>query len=813
MYRFLLFLFLAFSCTQIIAQETYTLTGTIYNDDGQAVPFASLYVKGTRLSTVANINGVFKFNLPGGSYTIIFKYVGYRSKEIDVNVTASHHITFTVEEEKYLLKEVNVKADNNPANNIVQRLIDQRKYRRANPTYQCDVYTKGVQRLLDAPKRLVTSRVAKSLKLDSNRRGILYLSETKSKLFFRYPKVKEIMLASKVSGDNQGFSFNRALDLRVNFYENTLHWDALGNQHFVSPLAGNAFRYYRYELLGASTEKGVEVEKIKVIPRSKYSPTFQGVIYVLKGKSELCGLDLTLTEHARINFVDTLRFIQHYSLVDNKHWLPSDITISFSGKVLGFDFNGYYTSLYSNYNTVPDFPEGLFNEEIMQIGPGVNKFSSKWWETERPLPLTPEEERNYDLWDKKKATNKPDTAETLYVKPSNKLKLSRLLTVGQRFEYDDGTRYWYIYPLHKMLFYNTVEGWGVNARVRLVKELGQRRFFEAEPVIRYGFGNKILSANTEFTYRSDSIKHFSITMRGGSDFLDLNSRGTINLFYNTLTTLFEGRNYLKLYRAKFISFSGKAELATGLKASVGVEFARRFPFQNASNTAIFDKTKENLTSNNPVNPNSDEALFPVNNSLSIETKISYTFGQQYVSRPDGKIYEQARYPTLMLNYRRGIPGLLNSAVNYDFFSADIFQDKINMGLWGFSAFYLSAGKFTNAKSLYFSDYHHFTGNQTAIYNPLFPNFHFLDFYAYSTDKAYFEAHYEHNFSGKLMRHIPLLRRLKLEEIVGGAYLNQSYKDYKEFYFGLQRLMFRADFGFGWTPGKPVYKAFRIFYGF
>lgn len=136
-----------------------------------------------------------------------------------------------------------------------------------------------------------------------------------------------------------------------------------------------------------------------------------------------------------------------------------------------------------------------------------------------------------------------------------------------------------------------------------------------------------------------------------------------------------------------------------------------------------------------------------------------------------------------------------------------------MGGNGLSSFYVSAGKFLNARSLFFPDIHHFTGNQTAYSNPIFPNFHFLNHYAYSTREKYLEAHYEHNFSGLLTRRIPVLGRLKLEEIIGGAYLGQPDATYKELYFGFQRLSIRADFGFFWPTNQSMMHAFRFFYGF
>jgi hypothetical protein len=81
--------------------------------------------------------------------------------------------------------------------------------------------------------------------LDSNRTGIVYLSESQSKLSFMRPDdVHEELISSKVSGSNRAFSYNRASDLRVNFYENTQVWEGLSNRPLVSPIADNALFYY-----------------------------------------------------------------------------------------------------------------------------------------------------------------------------------------------------------------------------------------------------------------------------------------------------------------------------------------------------------------------------------------------------------------------------------------------------------------------------------------------------------------------------------------------------------------------------------------
>ncbi|MBC7913907.1 MAG: carboxypeptidase-like regulatory domain-containing protein, partial [Pyrinomonadaceae bacterium] len=682
------------------------------------------------------------------------------------------------------------------------------------PSYICDVYTKSVQRLTDAPKKILGQDVAQALNLDSNRHGILYQSETKSKFYYNYPHVKEIMEASKIAGDREGFSFNRALDLQVNLYDNLLQWAPLGNQSYVSPVADNAFEFYRYQLEGSTLQNGNTIYKIKIIPKSRFDPVFSGYIYLVEGSWRLYSVDLKITEEARINFVDTLKISQNYTEIAKDIWLPSDITFNFKGNVLGFKFAGYLTGLYSDYHINPSFPDNFFKDEIMKVPADVNKKDPAYWTQNRPIPLTVEEGLNYQIKDA--AAEKIQSQDVLdsLQKERNKFKPLKFLFSGYTLHDYDSKSYWHFRALNKTVFYNTVEGWGVDLKPEFRKEFSLRRSIDIKPRFRYGFGRKSLNTNIEINYLRDTLHHESFSLNMGSDFLDLNNKGTINLFYNTLTTLFNGKNFLKLYKANFFAFSAQREIVDGLLITGGTEISRRFPLENSTtNKPVFDNAAKIFTSNNPLNPAGTENLFPVNNAFSIEAKLAYTYGQRYTTRPDGKIYENARYPTIKLGYRKGIPGIFNSAVNYDFISADLVQDKVKLGLLGYSSFYFSAGQFLNTKSLYYPDIKHFTGNQTAIYNPLFPNFHFLDYYAFATNDKYFEGHYEHNFLGTFLKRIPLIRKLKLEEIVGGALLSQPKNNYKEVYFGLQRLIVRADYGFSWAKGQKPYHAFRFFYGF
>ena len=167
-----------------------------------------------------------------------------------------------------------------------------------------------------------------------------------------------------------------------------------------------------------------------------------------------------------------------------------------------------------------------------------------------------------------------------------------------------------------------------------------------------------------------------------------------------------------------------------------------------------------------------------------------------------------------MSYRKGINGILSSDVDYDFASVDVSENRLQMGLLGYSSFKLTAGTFLNSRVLYFTDYYHFLGNQGTTFDPTYVgSFHFLPFYTFSANSAFLEAHYQHNFSGALLNNIPLLRRLKLEEVVGANYLTErNNQNYSEYYVGLQRLIFRIDYGVSFAGNKKYAQGIRIYYG-
>lgn len=304
-------LFLLCLTTTLSAQ----LQGTVTSTDGEALPFANIYIEGTSKGTTTNEEGKYFFDLTEGNYQIVFQYIGYEQKTVAVSIgTVAQTLDVSLALAAIELSSVVVDAyAEDPAYAIIRKVIAKRKYyKNLIKRYSCDAYVKGNQKMLKAPKQLFGQEIGDmGGSLDSNRQGIIYLSESLSKLYIQAPnQIKEEMVASKLSGDDNGFSFNQASMMHFDFYDNHIEIERAS----LSPIAKTALQYYDYELVGTFSDKeGHLINKIAVYPKREADPVFSGHIYIVEDLWNLQGVELMLSGAAiKQPVLDTLLIQQVY---------------------------------------------------------------------------------------------------------------------------------------------------------------------------------------------------------------------------------------------------------------------------------------------------------------------------------------------------------------------------------------------------------------------------------------------------------------------------------------------------------------------
>ena len=89
-----------------------TISGSVSDADGNALPGANVVVEGTTLGAAATLSGGYTINVPDGNYTVTASVVGYKSSSATVRVSGSNaSANFTLESASVALGGVEVLAE------------------------------------------------------------------------------------------------------------------------------------------------------------------------------------------------------------------------------------------------------------------------------------------------------------------------------------------------------------------------------------------------------------------------------------------------------------------------------------------------------------------------------------------------------------------------------------------------------------------------------------------------------------------------------------------------------------------------------
>ncbi|MCK6695464.1 MAG: DUF5686 and carboxypeptidase regulatory-like domain-containing protein, partial [Thermoanaerobaculia bacterium] len=580
----IVFLFsLLFSWSQVSAQ----VSGVVLDEHGEPLPYATVYVRNSTNGTVANTSGEYKLNLAKGDHEIVFQYIGYQQKIEKITFAGVPlRLNARLEPSDLEISEV-VITTRDPAYEIMQKAIDKRKYYKTRtPAYSFEAYIKGFYKLADAPKKLLGFEIGDmDGMLDSTRSGVLYLSESVSRLHVQTkpPRQKEVMISSKVSGDPSGFSMNRATMTDFSLYDERINI----MRDVLSPLADNAFAYYRFRLLGRYTdENGYNIYKIEVIPKRDEDPTFHGHVYIVDDWWNLAGVDLKLTGKAiQQPIIDTMRIQQDYVPVNKPdEWCLLSQIIGFKFNVLGFKVEGFFNGVFSNYNLRPDFGTDFFDKESFRVEEKATERDTAYWSGIRPIPLTGEETRDYIVKDSLRQIRESPAYLDSMDRRHNRFRFDDIYS---GYTWRNSRKHLTIgYPsLLDGLQFNTVQGWLLNFSPSYRKDADKRgtRYWEAAGRLNYGFSEKRLRGGLRVERLFESIHYTRAELSGGLTTEQFDREKQIGEVANLLYSLWARKNYMKLYEKAFVRGAFSRNLGNGMRLQLVAEYAERRPLLNHSN--------------------------------------------------------------------------------------------------------------------------------------------------------------------------------------------------------------------------------------
>lgn len=805
MRNFTLFSFLFFSITTFSQ-----IKGTITDDKGNPLPFVSVFEENTYAGTTSNEQGKYQLNVKEiGKNKITFQYLGFKTQKIAV-AAGSKTVTLDVQlqEESFALNEVIIDPKNNPANAIIKSAIAHKKENSdKTERYTADFYSKGMFKVKDLPKKILGKKVElgddMASNLDSTGTGILYLSETISKVSLEKPnKFKENIIASKVSGNNRGYSYNTAALSNYDFYDNTLDFDV----KLISPIADNAFNYYKYKLESTFyDDNNQQIYKIKVIPKRDKEPVFEGYIYIVDDSFAIYAIDLDIKGYRMKNeFTEKMTLKQSFSYnTKNKIWSKNAQTLSFNAGIFGVKFSGNFNYVYSNYEFPASFEKKTFGNELVAFDLNANKKDDAFWNEIRPIPLTIEESSDYAKKDSLQTIRKSKKYTDSLDAKNNKFKVWDVL-MGYDYK-NTFKKYSFDYKglLNiSSLSFNTVQGFNLDSGFSFKKwNEEEGKSTSISTTFNYGFSDKRFRAIGEFSHRFNTINYATIWGSGGTKTAQFNSAEPISKFINSISSLFFKDNYMKLYNLEFAEINYGQDIANGINLTGKIGYEQRKPLLNTTDYSFFKKD-DIYSSNNPLAPNDfTTPAFDQHHLFKALLTTKINFGNKYISRPDGRFnFKDDKYPTVYLAFEKTFAAS-EKKYEYERIGASV-QYDLSLGNKGLLGTNFRGGKFFNAENISFIDYRHFNGNQTHIgTSERYLNvFNMMPYYSNSTNDSYFEMHTEYNDTGFIMNKIPLLNLLKSTMNIGfHALAIPDKKPYSEFTIGLDNL------GFG------KFKLFRIDY--
>jgi hypothetical protein len=839
--------------------------GLIKSEDGNALPYASIYVKQTGSGSATDLQGKYEIQLPSGHYDLVFQFLGYESVNRSVDITSDFVVLDVIlKTQVMMLQTVTVNAQKeDPAYTIMRKAIAKAKYHTQQiDKYTAKVYIKGKGKLTDYPWL-----AKRALEKEGITKDRLFISESVSEIKYTRPKkFEEKVIAVYTQGKDRNTSPNGYVF--GSFYEPEIN-------EMVTPLSPAAFSYYKFEYLGSFKDQKYEISKIKVIPRSKGDNVFDGVIYIVEDWWSIHSLDLNAS---KLGVKVHMKSI--YNPIEDKAWLPVSQQFFVNGRVFGFEFEFNYLATVKNYKITlnPNLPlemtiideklekaqakevkskfskkgqqlqqrlaEGkdVTNKELRQLVKEYEKEEQKktkepevisetsfkvdslaykkdstFWADIRPAPLDKEEVRGYKKSDSiSTVQRKREEGDSLKPSKSKGFQLKDIV-LGDRYRINETSDFQIHTPFGG---FNTVEGWNLIYKTSYYKRWVKRdtsdsdkrpdvKQLEITPIGRYAFSRKVLSGLMRVDYRTLTSR---LTVEGGKYIQQYNDADPIHPIVNDITSLFLGGNFMKLYERNFVEANYRKRVDDKYTFRSSLTWARRQELFNTTDYTFFKKNKEDYTPNAPINNELKDTAFPTNTAFTVAVGLDARPWQKYRIRNGQKFRADNTSPLFTLDYKKGFDGLLGSEVNFDQMEIGV-KHGVKLGIRGKLDVALKAGKFFNADKLYLMDYQHFLGNRTPFVttDPV-GSFRLLEYYQYSTRDQYFTANVHYHFRKFLVTRFPIVRLTGITENVFVNYLaTPTSKNYTELGYGIDGILriLRLEFAAAFQDGRYINNGFRI----
>jgi len=755
--RFLVVFFLFVSmCAQ--AQSYKRITGRVIDSKTkEPLAFVNLKIVGKNIGTITDYSGYYKIETQWASDSIEASFVGYSKSVKPLSSNSRQTVDFQLNPSNYQLSEVTVAAKKvkyrnkgNPAVELIEKVIKNKEQNRPEmfDYYEYKKYEKLEFDLNNITEEYKKKKVFKKFQfifamVDTstvNNKPYLpvFLQENASDVYYRKESndKKELITGSQMIQFHDFIDNNGVAQLTGNMYQKVDIYDnhimLLTNQ-FVSPISPIAPMVYQFFIKDTIEFNGVKCINLVFQPRNKSDFAFMGDLLVTNDdRNAVVKCTMRVPSQINLNFVNDLEIIQEFQQIDNKIWLLThdQIIIDFNIGKKGVGMFGKKNEYYSDFKfNQPRPDEDYSGIENSKKAPDYNKRDTAYWNQVRGDNFSSKEKRIYVLVDSMQHT-------TAF---KNTMDIVMLFVSGYwNFNKID------VGAVNTFYSFNDVEGFRLRLGGRTSKKFSKTIRLDGN--VLYGFKDEQFKYAGRLTW---SLNHRPI---------DEFPQHKLRLIYQYETN-FPGMEMQMVNEDNFL-LSFKRGVADKIMYYRKAEIEHSIDLGNGFSHML---SLRNVIQNPGGNWNFSYSDGTKINDLTISEvvgQLRFAPNEKYYQGLDYKTPVFTKNPVFQLNYTFGFKDVLNSDYEYQKVSLQIFK-RFYLSVLGYSDVEIRGEK-VFGKGLPFPLLAMHRANQTYSYQLY--SYNLMNFLEFVSDQ-YVSLSIDHNFNGFFFNKIPLLKHLKLRDVM------------------------------------------------
>ncbi|MGB1207277.1 MAG: DUF5686 family protein [Chitinophagales bacterium] len=738
-----------------MSAQKIVITGKVIEDHTEEpIPFANIFLKGTTIGTVSDMDGLFRLEtdyetdslgVSAIGYTNVFKYIG--------NVP-SQTVNFRMVRADFMMEEVVVLAGENPADIMMRKIIKHKDEHDIDnlESYSYETYNKLELDLSDLTDDFMDKRVFKPFKfvfenIDtvSEEKPYLpmFITETLSNYYYQQdPKVnKEIIQASKISGiENESVTqFLGNMYQKIDIYENFM---PVMGKNIPSPITNQALFYYKFSLVDSAFIENQWSYHLTFKPKRKQEMAFVGDMWVSDTTFAVRRISMQLvSKDVNVNFMEKLSVFQEFQQVKGTIWaLKKDkLIINFISTekapgVIGRKSTSFKDFQFNN-ETINDF---LNRKEEIEVAEDVFEKDESFWASARHDSLSANEQAIYAMI---------DTIKTLPIARTYADVITILVTGHKGFGPVE------IGPYFSLMSMNAIEGFRVRLGARTSNSFSKRMKIGAYAA--YGFKDKSMKYGGNALFMLSKKPRETLFLSYKND-LDIESGSQEEFGQDNLFAGFYRQPVpQKLMRIQQAKVEYTRDWKLGWSNKLIINHKRMNPYFD------FYFFEENGDASQP-------KMEITTSEVTLNTRFAYK--EKFVYGEFFRTSLGSEYPIINLDYTIGLKGVLGSDFNYHKLEFRLY-DWFYVGSMGYSSINMKAGKVFGTLPFLLLQIH--PGNETYFFNKY--SFNCMNDYEFISD-TYITFLYTHFFDGLIFNRVPLLRKLKLRSLITAKFAVGSLSD-------------------------------------